>query len=459
MNKKLTSVLLAALMFGQPSIGSHVSANNTEFTSTKMLAQSNANQDDGFSLAKIALGIAGVTGLGVATAYLIHHFKGRSSEKNTTDKNSCDPKHKLTSDSGTSASNPNRRFALNDAVQQLYNSEYREHILSFSRERVESRIRNASLNLPTRSAITVTLVLNEAFRNATSNPSAIDLQSNERLFTVLNENIIKDCDDFTAALRGMVEISRNFATQAQPSSGAIQAGAHRALEIRSTAQRWLNRNLLPIGVARPLRSIKWHDHLCWLHTSILLFFNEMHYREFICNLTDDMFENKLISEDINEEDRAVLLAMWQLSDMFKDLARDPERGILCVDYGNTGREQSLIEVLKTAFSLTDQINAPDYYTNMRYGTNFDLISSQLYNLIMRSLVILELDNSELPELAADGNRFVGVTGLKIVHSTNFQVTETRGHHWLEISSPGQEQKLAIGELTAPGLSIEVERSR
>ena len=466
MNKKLTSVLLAALLFGQPSMCSYVSANNAEFTPNETSAQSNANQNNGFSFSKIALGIAGAAGIGLATACLIHHFKGQPSGGSTSGNTSC---------------KPDRRLALNDAVGQLYNPKDRENILSFPRERAEYMMKNVPLDLAIRSALTVTLALNEAFRNAASNPSAIDLKLNERLFTVLNENIIKDCDNFTAALRGMIEVSHNFVTQPQPKtnpenhrhapkgksttghtqapSGTNQEGDRRTLEIEFDAKGWLDRNQNSGNIATPLRSIKWHDHLCWLHASILLFFHERNYREFICHLTDDMFENKLFSEDLNEADRAVLSAMWQLSDMFKDLARDPERGILCVDYENTGREQSLIGALRTAYECGNiRHNRREDIENYRYGDDCLHIARELFNLIRRSSEILELNNSGLPTLAADGTGFVGFPELRIVHSEDFAEPVIRGHYWLEISSDGQGQKLAIGELTGPARSIEIEHA-
>lgn len=184
-----------------------------------------------------------------------------------------------------------------------------------------------------------------------------------------------------------------------------------------------------------IRSIKWHDNLCWLHSSILLFFHEPHYREFICKFDINRAMNAINSDSLNPKQKADLEVMITLSKIFKELSKNPECLYACVDLERTGLEKELVEKLRVA--LNDK--------SIQYSETYEIVSYELYDFITSSANILG-GNHKLPNIDYLFRQFI--------EYNNVIIANRPGHFWIELVLD-EGNIIKIGKNISPKHSIEL----
>ena len=184
-----------------------------------------------------------------------------------------------------------------------------------------------------------------------------------------------------------------------------------------------------------IRSIKWHDNLCWLHSSILLFFHEPHYREFICKFDINRAMNAINSDSLNPKQKADLEIMITLSKIFKELSKNPECLYACVDLERTGLEKELVEKLRVA--LNDK--------SIQYSETHDIVSYELCDLITSSANILG-GNHKLPNINSFFRQFI--------EYNNVIIANRPGHFWIELVLD-EGNIIKVGENISPKHSIKL----
>ena len=107
-------------------------------------------------------------------------------------------------------------------------------------------------------------------------------------------------------------------------------------KINDLAKQWKREH------GTPVRAIKWHSCLCWLHSSILLLFHERHYNELICNFPVQKAQEIIKHSDLDEKYKASLRFMICLSKIFNILMGDPNVPAECVDLEPTKLEKELV---------------------------------------------------------------------------------------------------------------------
>ncbi len=144
-------------------------------------------------------------------------------------------------------------------------------------------------------------------------------------------------------------------------------------KINDLAKQWKN------TYRTPVRAIKWHSGLCWLHASILLFFHERHYNELIRKFPIEKAQQLISDRNLSKRDKACLEFMICLSKIFNILMGDPDVLAECVDLSKTGLEEELIKKYEIACEhptsssmIPEKIRNIIFYISEKFKSNLNL---------------------------------------------------------------------------------------
>lgn len=457
MRKKIISALLSALIAVQSASLLPAYANNT-IADPKMEKIENKDEQNkssfiskilpsNLSPSDLLIGAACVTGATAITVPLIYSCF-HSSPQNNDQKSDIE-----------------RKIAINHAVYKLfYDSESRNKILNFPYNDTKQILNSLNLNGKLTSDLKVSTTLHEVFSKAVRGDlKALDLSltqnSNTLDILVHNTDTSKEplaalhdalgySDSFVKLpqkIKKAALVSQEFGTYMEPTYTVHSIGTD---EVRDLCKQWQKSNGMPV------RALKWHSCLCWLHASLLLFFHEKHYYDIICNFPIDDAMDMIGSGKLTEAEVANLKAMIRLSYTFRALASNPEDPAAYIEFssapGGVEHERDLVDKLRTAFYLNNT-EYDDYFTKgMKYGSFFECVTTYILTVITKSADIKN-DKSKnwhkfhenvhdapelyLPPQSLIQNSFKNNSKSKVIHSGY--------HYWLRLSVG--DKKLSVGE--------------
>lgn len=455
MKKKLTSALLSSLMLCQAS----------SFSPTYATHKSVKHEESAIS-SKLLVGILGtvaLTGVAIFLAPVLYDYF-TSSQRGTNP-----------------ALDAKRKLAFNDALRNLYNSDYKDQILNFPSDDAYIMFDDPNLDQSDRLAIGTALVLKDAFQLAACDSSAIDVTRKDSLFMTLNCSVNAD-KNLEDAIRDTVERAKNTIKSAPSPDDRLNNyipkgnGEHEDKIPNPLLHSFkpTNSNVEPLidhwnqTHDIPLRAFKWHSYLCWLHSTLLLFFYEPHCNDIITNFPIDEAW-KMLRSCKNDKDKNNLRAMIYLSLIFKDLSGtpsgDPNRNVAYIDYRDTTREYDFIQALKLAFSCNDPEARDTWYGSvvpgmdhpgMFYGRMFTTMyfTPYLLNVIVETAKIENhseewrkfVDKVLVETNGAVTSKIPKLTMLNdecyFENTPNVKIMGDFLHHWLELDI-GNGQKLSI----------------
>ncbi len=194
-------------------------------------------------------------------------------------------------------------------------------------------------------------------------------------------------------------------------------------KINDLAKQWKREH------GTPVRAIKWHSYLCWLHSSILLLFHERHYNELICNFPVQEAQHLIDNSDLQPKDKARLKFMICLSKIFNILMGDPNVPAECVDLEPTKLEKELVGDLNCigggyVYGYPESVITE----NIKYAL-LRIMQANCFSEQWRQMV------SEAPML----------DGLLAIHGTSqLMINNTPNHDYVSLFV-NQEERLTLGE--------------
>ncbi len=189
----------------------------------------------------------------------------------------------------------------------------------------------------------------------------------------------------------------------------------------------------------PVRAIRWHHRLCWLHVIILFLFHERNYNELIRNFPTETACLLINRGNLPSKDTACLKFMIYLSEVFNILmGNDPNVLAECVDLNRTELEKKLVDELANIFPSNP---------NVKFGSPSDINLLDIqYILDVVFKNIYKHDINFLEDWAQSYRKVINFSALTYggIHGNYNILTEYSPDHVYVSLSMGKE-KLTLGE--------------